>query len=91
MTVLCALATPLSKCYIIVGKKIVSQLEEEELDEGMLALLASFYLLDFDYLRHHEIGLTFMQQLVFEDMNVPIDLATSFNLAITNYNNFKSD
>ena len=45
------------KCCIIVGKWIVSQLEEEKLDEGVLALLASFYLLDFDYPGHHEIGL----------------------------------
>ena len=31
-----------------------------------------------------------MQQLVFEDTNVPNDVAASFKLAITNYNNFKS-
>ena len=32
-----------------------------------------------------------MQQLVFEDMNVPNHVDASFKLAITNYNNFKSD
>ena len=33
----------------------------------------------------------FMQKLVFEDMNVPNDVAASFKLAIADYNNFKSD
>ena len=77
--------------YIIIGKRIVSQLEEAKLDEGVLALLASFYLLDFDYPRCHEISLTFLQQCTFKDMSVPTDITASFQLALSNYNDFKTD
>ena len=42
------------RCYLIVGKAIIVEMDETRLDEGVIALLASFYLLDFDYPRYHE-------------------------------------
>jgi hypothetical protein len=39
-------------------------------NELKLALLASFYLLDFDYPRMQEIGLNVLQHYIFKDTNV---------------------
>ncbi|XP_028416858.1 uncharacterized protein LOC114541069 [Dendronephthya gigantea] len=80
-----------TRCYLIIGKKMVAELDEEKLNEGVLALLASFYLLDFDYPRFHEMGLTFLHQYIFKDMIVPTDIKPSFELVLTDYKNFKSN
>ena len=51
-------------------------MEATNLNEGVFALLASFYLLDFDYPRFLEIGLIVLHH-VFKDINVPQDVAGS--------------
>ena len=61
-------------------------MDETRLDEGVLSLLASFYLLDFDYPRYHKIGL-----IILEDINVPQDIAGPFQYIANNYRKFKSD
>ena len=58
--------------------------------EAVVAYLATFYLLDFDYPRHHEMGLNVLQYYLFQDTNVPNDIAASFNAHLDAYKQFKS-
>jgi hypothetical protein len=53
------------KCYLIVGKIILAEMEATKLNEGVLALLESFYLLNVDYPQFLEIGLIVLQHYVF--------------------------
>ena len=77
-----------TKCYLIVGKIIVAENEVEKLNEGVLALLGCFYLLDFDYPRFLEIGLNIFHYLIFKDTDVPQDIASAFQGALTSYRKF---
>jgi hypothetical protein len=54
-----------SKCYLIVGKIILAEMEATNLNEGVFAPLASFYLLDFDYPRFLEIGLIVLHIIMY--------------------------
>jgi hypothetical protein len=38
-----------NSCYVIVGKRILLKLEISLLPETVVAFMATFYLLDFDY------------------------------------------
>lgn len=78
-----------NNCYLIVGKTIVCEVEVAKLNEAALALLASFYLFDFDYPRTQEIGFNVLQYFVFKDTNVPQDIANPFRSALTSYRSFK--
>ena len=80
-----------TKCYLIVGKIILAEMEATKLNEGVLALLASFYLFDFDYPQFLDIGLIVLQHYVFKDINVPQDVAGSFQAALTSFRKFKAD
>ncbi|CAB4015058.1 Hypothetical predicted protein, partial [Paramuricea clavata] len=80
-----------AKCYLIVGTIILAKMKATNLNEGVFALLASFYLLDFDYPRFLEIGLFSMHNYVFKDINVPQDVAGSFQSALTSFRTFKAD
>ena len=55
------------------------------LNEAVLALLARFYLLDFDYPRMQEIGLNVLQHYIIKDTNVPQDIANLFKSTMTSY------
>ena len=46
------------------------RLEVKLLPEHVVALMATFYLLDFDYPKQYEIGMNVLQCFVFEDNNV---------------------
>ena len=76
--------------YILVGKKIVTEVEMEKINECFVALLASFYLFDFDYPRSHDITLHLLQHCIFKDMNIPQDIAPAFQAATKSYKSFKS-
>jgi hypothetical protein len=65
-------------------------MDETRLDEGVIALLASFYLLDFDYLVITKC-LIILQQHIFKDINVPQDIAGPFQSVVNSYRNFKTD
>ena len=54
-----------TRVYLIIGKVIISEIDEGKLDEGVLALLASFYMFDSDYPRCQEIGLTLICSIAF--------------------------
>ena len=54
-----------TKCYLIVKKIILAEMEATNLNEGVFALLASFYLLDFDYSRFLEIGLIVLHIIMY--------------------------
>ena len=78
-------------CYLITGKVIVSKIDGSKMDEALLALLATFYLLDLDYPRNLEIGLSILQNFIFGDQNVPEDISQSFQSALSSYQEFKND
>ncbi len=46
-----------TRCYLIVGKRILCDVEVELLGEEIIALLSSFYLVDVDYPQAQEMGL----------------------------------
>ncbi len=86
-----------SRCYwlrrrgviLIVGKRILCNVEVELLGEEIIALLSSFYLVDVDYPQAQEMGLSVLQYVIFKDTNVPKDIACQFKTAIESYNDFK--
>ena len=80
-----------TKCYLIVGKIILAEMEATNLNEGVFALLASFYLLDFDYPCFLEIGLIVLHHYVFKNINVPPGVAGSFQSALTSFRKFMAD
>ena len=71
--------------YVIVGKQILSQMERGKFGEAVVAFLAVFYLLDYDYPKHWEIGMNMFQYFVFEDRNPLEDLSVSFNQVLKQY------
>ena len=55
------------------------KVQVNQLPEAVVAFLAAFYLLDIDYPKCHEIGMNVLQYCIFEDKNVPKDIAAQFN------------
>ena len=53
--------------------------------------MVTFYLLDFDYPKQYEIGMNVLQYFIFEDSNVPKDIAVSFNSQLSSYKQFKAE
>ena len=79
------------QCYLVIGNKIISKLEIAKLDEGLVAFLSLFYLLNFDYPRNQEIGLLMLQHFIFNDKNLPEDAVNSFNATVADYRKFKAE
>ena len=52
-------------CYIIMGKTILSKIEVKCLPEAVVAFMATFYLLDFDYSKFFAIELNVLQYFTF--------------------------
>jgi hypothetical protein len=77
--------------YVIVGRSILFKVPVNQLPEAVVAFLAAFYLLDIDYPKCHEIGMNVLQYCIFEDKNVPKDIATQFNAQLSAYKKFKND
>ena len=50
-----------NSCYVIVGKRILLKLEISLLPETVVAFMATFYLLDFDYPKYYELGMNVLQ------------------------------
>jgi hypothetical protein len=59
--------------------------------EAALALIGLFYLLDVDYPKAHELGLTMLQNLVFQDLSTPDDLFNTFQSAKKAYLDFQQN
>lgn len=59
--------------------------------QAVLALIGVFYLIDVDYPKSHELGLTMLHNLVFQDMSTPADLLNSFESAKEDYLDFKQN
>ena len=78
-------------CYVMVGKCILSKLEVRLLPEAVVAFMATFYLLDFDYPKQYEVGMNVLQYFIFEDSNVPKDIAQCFNSNFSLYKKFKAE
>ena len=78
-------------CYLIVGKCIMFKTEVRVLPEAVVAYMATYYLLDFDYPKQYEIGMNVLQYFISEDSNVPKDIAVSFNSQLSSYKQFKAE
>jgi hypothetical protein len=57
--------------------------------EAVLTLVGFFYLMDFDYPKTHEIGLTMIQNLIFGDLRTPADIIGPFKSAKEEYLDYK--
>ena len=69
---------------------ILSIIPLDKIKEAVLTFIGSFYLLDADYPKPHELGLTVLHNnLLFEDKATPADLVPAFYLALQNYSKFK--
>ena len=66
-------------CYVIVGRCILFKMKVSQLPEAVVTFLDTFYLLDFDYPKQYEITTNILQYFIFEDGNVPKEIAQSFN------------
>ena len=64
--------------------------ELKKLKEAVLALIGSYYLVDIDYPKSHELGLTMLKHLVFKDKISPGDLLNTLNATITSYTDYKN-
>ena len=60
-------------------------IELENFKEAVLAMIGSFYLLDIDYRKSHELCLAILQHLVFEDKRSPCDLLNMLNATIAKF------
>ncbi len=69
--------------------KLILTLDLGKIVEAVLALIGLFYLLDVDYPQSHELGLTMLHNMVFQDLNVPADLIKLFETAKEKYLDFK--
>lgn len=77
--------------YLIIGTRILSSVEEGKIDEMVVAYLASYYLLDFEYPKQHVFGLSILHYFVFKDQEIPRDLLKNFEEAISLYEKYKSE
>lgn len=59
--------------------------------EAVVAFLASFYLLDFDYPKQHELGLAVLQVLIFKDYQVPTDISVTCSGMLKAYKKYKEN
>ena len=60
--------------YIIWKGSVMCVVEFKKLKEAVLALIGSYYLLDIDYTKSHELGSAMLQHVVFKDKSSPIFL-----------------
>ena len=74
--------------YLVLGKKIFCAFNFKDLPQAAIAYLASYYVLDFDYPKNLELGLSVLQYFCFEDKATPVDVAKSFNHAIAEFNTY---
>eukprot|EP00112_Aurelia_sp_Birch-Aquarium-sp1_P023159 Seg679.17 transcript_id=Seg679.17/GoldUCD/mRNA.D3Y31 product="hypothetical protein" protein_id=Seg679.17/GoldUCD/D3Y31 len=73
------------QAFVIVGKQIICEVDTEKLDEAVVAHLAAFYLLDFDYPKNSEVGMSMLQYLLFNDESIPQDITTQFKNTVAAY------
>ena len=67
------------------------QTEVAKIAEAVVAFLASFYLLDFDYSKQHELGLAVLQILVFKDNQIPKDISVTCSGMLKAYGKYKEN
>ena len=68
---------------------VLIQLDKEQMQEAVLTLVGLFYLMDVDYPKSHEIGLTMIQNLIFHDLSTPADIIDPFKNAKEEYLQYK--
>ena len=76
--------------YVIVGQRILFRTGNKKFSEATVGFLAAFYLLDFDYPKHNEIGMNILQYFIFKEKNIPEDIAASFRAMLKSYKQYKS-
>jgi hypothetical protein len=77
--------------YLMCSGNLVCKVELQKVMEAALALIGLFYLLDVDYPKAHELGLTMLQNLVFQDLSTPDDLFNTFQSAKKAYLDFQQN
>ena len=68
----------------------MSVVELKKLKEAVIPLIGSYYIVDIDYLKSQELGLTMLKHLVFNDKSSLGDLLNTLNATITSYTAFKN-
>ena len=79
-----------TSAYIICKGSVMSVVELKKLKEAVIPLIGSYYIVDIDYLKSQELGLTMLKHLVFKDKISPGDLLNTLNATITSYTAFKN-
>ena len=79
-----------TSCYLVCHNHIFCTIKKENIAEAILTLIGMFYLLDIDYPKQHEVGLTMMQNLFFDDTSTPGDLIDTISSLMADYTKFKN-
>lgn len=79
-----------STTYLICNGSLLCTVDLVNIQEAVLALIGLFYLMDVDYPKAYELGLSILQNLCFGDHNMPGDILNVFNNAIGEYLKFKN-
>ena len=79
-----------TSCYLVCHNQIFCSVNKEDIAEAVLTLIGMFYLLDIDYPKQHEVGLTMMQNLLFGDTSSPGDLINTISSLMADYTKFKN-
>ena len=79
-----------TSAYIICKGSVMSVVELKKLKEAVIPLIGSYYIVDIDYLKSQELGLTMLKHLVFNDKSSLGDLLNTLNATITSYTAFKN-
>ncbi|XP_028417701.1 uncharacterized protein LOC114544956 [Dendronephthya gigantea] len=80
-----------TSAYLVCQGTLIFTVELRNIMQAVLALIGLFYLIDVDYPKSHELGLTMLHSLLFHDMNTPADLYNSFESAKEDYLKFKQN
>ena len=82
------LVDPSSALPLVCHNPLFATIKREKIVEAVLGLLGLFYLLDIDYHKHQEVGLTIMQNLFLGDKSTPGDLINTISLVMADFNKF---
>ena len=68
----------IDKTSAMCAGNLIFTVKLKKIMEAVLALIALFYLLDVDYPKAYELGLTMIHNLVFQNLHTPGDLLDIF-------------
>ena len=74
---------------ILCGKSIITRLPLTDISKAFVVFMSLFYLMDLDYPQSHEVALTIMQYLIFEDKKTPVELIKAVDANWVEYTMYK--